>query len=60
MDCTLASSIILFGGVAFGALVGFTTEHLLVSRGLYKPTNHFAIWQVKRQSRRAIALSQTA
>ena len=59
MDCTLASSIILFGGVAFGALVGFITEHFLVSRGLYKPTNHFAIWQAKRGTLRAIALSQT-
>ncbi len=60
MDCTLASSIILFGGVAFGALVGFTTEHILVSRGLYKPTNHFAIWQAKRRGRRAMTLPQTA
>lgn len=59
MDCTLASSIILFGGVAFGALAGFTAESILTARG-YKPTNHIAIWRAKWQNRKATPVPQPA
>ena len=58
MDCTLASSIILFGGVAFGALAGFTTEYILTARG-YKPTNHFAKWRAKWENRKVETVPQT-
>lgn len=54
MDCTLASNVIVFGGVAFGALVGYATEHILTARG-YKPTDYLAKWRVKWRSREAKA-----
>ena len=57
MDCTLASSLILFGGVAFGALAGFTTESILTARG-YKPKNNLAIWRAKWQSRKFTTVPQ--
>lgn len=48
MDCTVTSSFVLLGGIAFSALVGSTTESVLSARG-YKPTNHLAVWRAKRQ-----------
>ena len=48
MDCTLANSFVLLGGIAFSALVGLTTESVLSARG-YKPTNHLAAWRTRRQ-----------
>lgn len=59
MDCTLASNVIVFGGVAFGALVGYTTEYILTAKG-YKPTNYLAKWRAKWQSRKAKATPLTA
>ena len=50
MDCTLASNVILFGGVALGALVGYAAEYVLTARG-YKPKNYFATWRVSGQTR---------
>lgn len=57
MDCTLPSSIVLLGGIAFGALAGFITESVLTAR-VYKPTNHLAVWRARQQSRKTMPVSQ--
>lgn len=59
MDCTFASNLIDFGGVAFGALVGYTTEYILTAKS-YKPTNYLTKWRAKWQSRKAKATPPTA
>ena len=59
MDCTLASNVILFGGIALGAFAGYATENLLTAKG-YKPTNYLAKWRAKWQSRKAKATPLTA
>ena len=59
MDCTFVSNVILFGGIAFGAFTGYTTELILTARG-YNPKNHLAEWRAKWRSRKAKATPLTA
>lgn len=47
MNCALASNVIVFGGISFGAFVGYTTENILTAKG-YKPTKYLAKWQSRK------------
>ena len=59
MDCILASSLVLLGGIAFSAVVGLTTEFVFTARG-HKPTNYLAVWRARRQSHKEKVVKQSS